>query len=210
MSLYATFMQNSFLFYNHSIRANYILERVNRHDDIVRACQQNDRKAQFELYRLYARAMYNVCFRMTNSAETAEDALQNAFTDVFRKIDSFRFESTIGAWIKRIVVNHCINELKKRRLFFESLDDRLHASPILEESPLPESYLNVTAIQNAVAQLPEGYRVVFTLYAMEGYDHEEIASILNISEATSKSQYSRAKAKLRDVLKSPRHLIRDS
>jgi RNA polymerase sigma factor (sigma-70 family) len=185
------------------------LERVNRHDDIVRACQRADRKAQFELYRLYARAMYNVCFRMTNSAETAEDALQNAFADVFRKIDSFRFESTIGAWIKRIVVNHCINELKKRRLFFESLDDRIHPSPIVEETQMPTSTLNVAAMQTAIAQLPEGYRVVFSLYAIEGYDHEEIASILNISEATSKSQYSRAKAKLRDVLKSPRHLIQD-
>ncbi len=179
---------------------------MEQHYDIVEACKRGDRKAQFELYKLYSKAMYNICLRMLNSAENAEDALQNAFVDVFTKLDSFRFESTIGAWIKRIVINNCINSLKKRRMDFLELTE--NAQLPNEATPsVSEAVLNVSAIQNAIQQLSDGYRTVFNLYALEGYDHEEIGEILGISEATSKSQYSRAKAKLREVLKSPQSLI---
>jgi RNA polymerase sigma factor (sigma-70 family) len=179
---------------------------MDQHYDIVEACKRGDRKAQFELYKLYSKAMYNICVRILGAAENAEDALQNAFVDVFTKLDSFRFESTIGAWIKRIVINNCINLLKKRRMDFLELTDNAQLPP--EAGPsVSEGVLNVAAIQAAIQQLPDGYRTIFSLYAMEGYDHEEIGSILGISEATSKSQYSRAKAKLREVLKSPQRLI---
>ena len=146
---------------------------------------------------------------MLNSAENAEDALQNSFVDVFSKLDSFRFESSIGAWIKRIVINNCINQIKKRRLDFAELNDNLHF--VADENntsttAYSDEVLNVELIQKAIMQLPEGYRVVFSLYAMEGYDHEEIGEILGVTEATSKSQYSRAKAKLRQILQSPRHV----
>lgn len=130
----------------------------------------------------------------------AEDLLQNSFTDVFTKIHTFRYQSTIGAWIKRVVVNNCINFLKKRRLEFTELDNRFHQ---IKEEEIPEpAKLNIGAIQNAMMKLPDGYRVVFSLYLMEGYDHKEIAEILGVSEATSKSQYSRAKKKLRQMLSS--------
>ena len=186
---------------------------MHQHADIVEACKRGDRKAQFELYNLYSKAMYNICMRMLNSAENAEDALQNAFVDVFTKLDSFRFESTIGAWIKRIVINNCINYIKKRRMEFAELNDNLHH--VAEEPPSVNGdlsgqsclVLNFSAIQKAIQQLPDGYRVVFSLYAMEGYDHEEISEILGVTEATSKSQYSRAKARLREILQSPRHVI---
>lgn len=182
---------------------------MTQHYDIVEACKRGDRKAQFELYKLYSKAMYNICMRMLNSAENAEDALQNSFVDVFSKLDSFRFESSIGAWIKRIVINNCINQIKKRRLDFAELNDNLHF--VADENntsttAYSEEVLNVELIQKAIMQLPEGYRVVFSLYAMEGYDHEEIGEILGVTEATSKSQYSRAKAKLRQILQSPRHV----
>ena len=145
--------------------------------------------------------MYNICLRMLNDQEDAEDLLQQSFIDVFMKLDSFRFESSIGAWIKRIVVNNCINFLKKRRLTIQSLDDERTGG--FSEDPdddLHESHLSVQEVKKAIAKLPDGYRVVFTLYMFEGYDHKEIAGILNITEATSKSQYSRAKKKLRELL----------
>jgi RNA polymerase sigma factor (sigma-70 family) len=179
---------------------------VNYHADIVEACKRGDRKAQFELYKLYSKAMYNICLRMLNSAENAEDALQNSFVDVFTKMDSFRNESTIGAWIKRIVVNNCINHIKKRRMEFAEMNENLHYIAD-DTSPVSEEVLHIDIIQKAIQQLPDGYRVVFSLYAMEGYDHEEIGEILGVTEATSKSQYSRAKARLREVLQSPRHAL---
>jgi RNA polymerase sigma-70 factor (ECF subfamily) len=165
---------------------------------LIERCKEGRRDAQFELYRLYSRAMYNTALRMVQHPHDAEDILQSVFVEVFSKLESFRHESSIGAWIKRITVNKCINFLKSRRLAFQELtvlNDRAE-----DHAPEPESPYTVEKINKAVAELPEGYRVVFSLYAIEGYDHEEIAQILNITEATSKSQYSRAKAKLRDML----------
>ena len=179
---------------------------MNQHYDIVEACKSGNRKAQFELYRLYSKAMYNICYRMLGTAENAEDALQNAFVDVYTKLDTFRFESAVGAWIKRIVINTCINAIKKMRLDFAELTD--NAGHVADETPsVSEGNLDVGKIQKAILALPEGYRVVFSLYAMEGYDHEEIGAVLGITEATSKSQYSRAKARLRDILQSPKEVF---
>ena len=135
---------------------------------------------------------------MLNDDLDAEDLLQKSFVDVFTKMNSFRYESSIGAWIKRIVVNNCINFLKKRRLQIQSIDDSY--LQIADDLPLDRQAVNVKAINKAIKKLPDGYRVVFSLYLFEGYDHQEIGSILGVSEATSKSQYSRAKKKLRDLL----------
>lgn len=141
--------------------------------------------------------MYNVCLRMVKNEADAEDLLQSSFADVFKRIHTFRAESSIGAWIKRIVINNCINFLKKRRLHFQELEDR-HVQ--VAETEIAESKINVKAINDAIMRLSDGYRVVFSLYALEGYDHKEIAQILNVTEATSKSQYSRAKQRLRVLL----------
>jgi len=143
--------------------------------------------------------MYNICLRMLRHDLDAEDVLQTSFMDVFAKLHSFRYDASIGSWIKRIVVNNCINFLKKRRLDLEELKD--NHQPIVEEKEDPDLPYNVQQIQRAIYQLPDGYRVVFNLYLMEGYDHQEIGKILGVSEATSKSQYSRAKKKLREFLK---------
>lgn len=167
--------------------------------DLIEQCKSGNRTAQFELYKQYSKGMYSVCLRMVHDQMDAEDVLQNAFVDVFTKMGSFRYESTIGAWIKRIVVNHCINFLKKKKLQLEDLDDRF--VNLRDETPeTEESRFSTEKINKAIMMLPDGYRVVFSLYLLEGYDHEEISEILQISEATSKSQYSRAKAKLRDIL----------
>ncbi len=176
-----------------------VLDYGGTHREIVERCKRSERQAQFELYRLYSQAMYNVCLRMVRSEADAEDLLQNSFIDVFTNLDSFRFESSIGAWIKRIVVNNCINFLKKRRLVFSELQDNLGGVP--DEAPEPTEYpLSVNAVYEAINQLPDGYRVVFSLYMLEGYDHQEIGEILGITEATSKSQYSRARKRLKEML----------
>ncbi len=169
--------------------------------ELVNACKRGDRRAQHQLYTQYAKAMYNICLRMVRNEADAEDLLQNAFIDVFTKIDSYRFESTIGAWIKRIVINTCINHFKKRRVATQEWDERIADQPMIEtESEYEDRKLNVKRIQKAMDKLPTGYRTVFSLYLLEGYDHKEIAQVLDISEATSKSQYSRAKSKVRQLL----------
>ena len=177
------------------------MDYASTHRDIVERCQRGNRQAQYELYRLYSTAMYNICLRMLKNTADAEDLLQRSFVDVFTKLDTFQFQSSVGAWIKRIVVNNCINYLKKRRLKVQELEDR-HTG-IAADEPVyaaDDCGYNVQKINEAVRNLPEGYRVVFSLYMFEGYDHGEIADILGISEATSKSQYSRAKRKLREML----------
>jgi len=170
------------------------------HRDLVTACQRQQPQAQSELYQRYAKAMYNICLRMLRDPLDAEDALQNAFVEVFRHLHTFRFDCPVGAWIKRIVVNTCINTLKKKRVRFEPYEDH-HAD--IPEPELSEPHtLPVETVKQALYDLPDGYRIVFSLYALEGYDHQEIADILHISEATSKSQYSRARRKLKEIIHS--------
>lgn len=167
------------------------------HKDLVKGCLDNDQKAQFELYKQYSQAMYNICLRMVNNEMEAEDILQQSFMDVFSKIHMFKFESSIGAWIKRIVINNSINFLKKRKLQLTELNEQVSSVKIEE---VETSSLNIQVVKDAVYELPEGYRVVFNLYAFEGYDHKEIGAILGVTEATSKSQYSRAKRKLKEII----------
>lgn len=175
------------------------LDYNNIHRELVEDCKQGKRQAQFEIYRLYSKAMYNICIRMVKNELDAEDLLQNSFVDVFTKLHTFRYQSSVGAWIKRIVVNNCINFLKKRKLKIEELNDQVAERPMIVENE-NSSPFSVDSINRALLKLPDGYRVVFSLYLFEGYDHKEIGQILNISEATSKSQFSRAKKKLRLIM----------
>jgi RNA polymerase sigma-70 factor (ECF subfamily) len=173
------------------------------HRELVLGCQRRDRTAQRALYGHYAKPMYNLCLRMLRHAHDAEDVLQVAFVDIFGKIETFNFEASISAWIKRIVVNRCIDHLKKRRLLTTDLDPTRHDSAeetvTAEASPRAQK-LSVEQIKRATLQLSEGYRVVLSLYLFEGYDHEEIAQVLGISVGTSKSQYSRARKRLAALL----------
>jgi len=174
------------------------MDATQTHRDLIERCRGGQRDAQFELYRLYSRAMYNTALRMVRHPHDAEDLLQSIFTEVFTKLDSFRYDSSIGAWMKRITVNKCINFLKSRRLALTELT--VGADRAEEPEPEREPPYTVERINRAIGELPDGYRVVFSLYAVEGYDHEEIAQSLGVTEATSKSQYSRAKARLREML----------
>ena len=171
---------------------------IDKHVELVNDCRNGSRKAQFELYKLYANAMYNVALRIVNDDAEAEDVLQEAILDAFSRIKDFRQETTFGLWLKQIVINRSINYLRKRKLDLVSLDDVEVADEI--ETDFEETTLKVEAIKAAMNELPDGYRVVLTLYLFEGYDHEEIAHILKITENTSRSQYLRAKRKLNNLL----------
>lgn len=163
------------------------------------ACKQGDRQSQFRLYNLYAKAMYNTALRIVQDEAEAADVLQEAFVDAFTRLDSFRQESTFGLWMKQIVVNKSISALRKRRLVLQSLDDGEEIADEPDEDDNLE--WRVEAVKAAINQLPDGYRLVLSLYLLEGYDHEEIAHILRISEATSRSQFLRGKRKLLANLK---------
>jgi RNA polymerase sigma factor (sigma-70 family) len=143
--------------------------------------------------------MYNVAYRITGNREEAEDMLQEAFADCFRNISTYRSESTFGAWLKTIVINKCINKLRKREAELVYVDDYRQVERADEEAPY-DPWPDPSVIARAVERLPDGYRVVFSLYLLEGYDHTEISQIMNISESTSKTQYLRAKEKLRKIL----------
>jgi RNA polymerase sigma-70 factor (ECF subfamily) len=142
--------------------------------------------------------MYNVALRILNDVAEAEDVLQEAFLDAFTRIVDFRQETTFGLWLKQIVINRAINNLRKRKVEFVSLDGVEVADE--NETSVAETALKVEYIKHAMDKLPDGYRVVLSLYLFEGYDHEEIAHILKITENTSRSQYLRAKRKLNVLL----------
>ena len=169
------------------------------HQDLIAESIRGSNKARYQLYQLYSRAMFNVCFRMMNNREDAEDMLQEAFIQAFQKLDTFRNESGFGSWLKTIVVHTCINALNKRKLDLKYFDEMQRFEGSEEE---PEDALYTTEhIIEAMNQLPEGGRIVFSLYLLEGYDHGEIAQILNIAESTSKTQYMRAKRKVYEIMK---------
>jgi RNA polymerase sigma factor (sigma-70 family) len=172
------------------------------HRQLVEACKAGNRKAYSELYNSYARAMYNICYRMMNNAEDARDILQEGFADAFRRLETFRFESTFGAWLKKIVINKCINALEKRRIVWsdEEVDDLVN--DFAEEEQIDEDHLklSVERVKQAMNKLPEGARIIFSLYLIEGYDHAEISEILHISESTSKTQFMRARLMVKEML----------
>ncbi|MFC2115285.1 RNA polymerase sigma factor [Bacteroidota bacterium] len=170
------------------------------HREIIELSKEGNPKAQSQLYKLYAKAMFNICVRMLNNMEEAEDLLQDSFTDAFMKLKTFRYESSFGAWLKRIVINKCINSIQKKKI--ELVFPEHQVEPVLSDETVDygQIEMDVRKIHHAVEQLPDGYRVIFSLYALEGYDHSEISQILDISESTSKSQYLRAKQKIRELL----------
>ncbi len=145
--------------------------------------------------------MYNSAYRIVGNTQDAEDVLQEAFTKAFSKLSQFNFEATFGAWLKRIVINEAINSLRKKQEL--SLEDH-HQAVDLQDNYQEESDFSVPQVIHALDELPVGYRTVISLYLLEGYDHEEISQILNISVSTSISQLSRGKKKLRQSLENTR------
>jgi RNA polymerase sigma factor (sigma-70 family) len=174
---------------------------VDKHYNLVVECKQGSKKACYELYRLYSKAMLNVAFRIVGNIGEAEDVLQESFTDAFNKLKDFRQETTFGLWLKQIVVHRSINMLRKRKMEFVELEDGELENLADEEAwDDEEMQYQVAQVKEAMKELPEGYRVVLSLYLLEGYDHEEIGQVLNITENTSRTQFLRAKRKLSEIL----------
>ena len=166
--------------------------------ELVSRCCKEERAAQKELYERFAARMLAVCMRYAKNQPDAEDILQEAFIKVFNHIDSFRQESSLGFWIKRIVINTALNYHRKQVYLYPHVDvDERHDLGIEDVSI--ENY-HFKDLLNLLQSLPKGCQVVFNLYAIEGYKHKEIAEMLGISEGTSKSQYARAKLLLKDMI----------
>jgi len=170
--------------------------------DIVEKCKQNDRKAQLKLYNQYCDGMFTVAMRFVKDTMEAEDIVQEAFIKAFAKLHQYKAEVTFGAWLKRIVINKSIDLLKSRKQQMLELDE-VHLKVIdsnYEDEWLVDDAITLDEVKRAIEKLPDKYQYVVMLFLIEGYDHQEIAEILNITEVASRTQLSRGKAKLRELL----------
>lgn len=167
-------------------------------EELIKGCVLEDRQMQGMLYKKYADKMFAVCLRYSNSREEAEDVLQEAFIKIFDKISKFRQEGSFEGWMRRIMVNTALRSWDKRANKFEpgNLDDV--QEPIQSANVLDG--IGVKEIMAMIGKLPEGYKVVFNLFAVEGYSHKEIGELLNINESTSRSQYARARRNLKQMI----------
>ena len=174
-------------------------------ETLIKGCMQNEAAAQLELYRQFSPRMLSVCYRYAKNREDAEDMLQEGFIKVFTQIGQFRNEGALEGWIRRIMVHTCINHLKKNRKFSESVDIIFAGAMPTGEESIP-SIIQAKQVVECIRMLPMGYRTVLNLFAIEGYSHREIGRMLDIEESTSRSQYTRAKAMLEDILTKKRIL----
>jgi RNA polymerase sigma-70 factor (ECF subfamily) len=170
----------------------------NLHQDLLDGCKTGDQKAQFKIYKLYYKAMYNTSLRIVNDTMEAEDIMQEAFLSAFEKIETYSGTVSFGAWLKRIVINRSLDTLSRRKAIFEDIELHVGIRDDSSEDLGRKEDLNtkVEEVKDAINRLPDGYRIILSLYLLEGYDHDEIAEILEISSSTSRSQLSRAKQKL--------------
>lgn len=166
---------------------------------LLAGCLKNNAAAQEALYNRFSPRMLGVCYRFAKNREDAEDMLQEGFIKVFTQIHQYRNEGALEGWIRRIIVHTCINNLKKNKKFADSLDI-IHAKSIHINEELIPSIMQAKQVVECIRMLPIGYRTVLNLYAVEGYPHKDIAAMLDIEESTSRSQYTRAKAMLEEIL----------
>jgi RNA polymerase sigma factor (sigma-70 family) len=175
----------------------------NPHRSLIERTLEGDQHSFSLIYRYYARAMYNTALRILSDQGEAEDVLQESFLSAYTNLKTYRFEASFGAWLKKIVINKSLSLLQKRKVNYESLEET--ELPVKTDYSDAEDYnfpCTVKQVVQAIEKLPDGYRTILSLYLLEGYDHVEISEILNISESTSKSQYSRARHKLIQILNS--------
>lgn len=172
--------------------------------ELVEGCRRQDRHVQRQLYEQFAGKLFVVCKRYIKDPDEAEDVLQDAFVKIFRHIDSFRFESPLEAWLKRITINTALKQLRKQKPW-ENTTDIQDQAPLLPQADESLPSLNYKYLLNLIQELPPGCRTIFNLYAIEGYNHPEIAGMLDIAEGTSKSQYARARQLLQQKLQADGH-----
>lgn len=174
---------------------------TNIHQHHIDGCIKGDRNSQFEVYKLYYQAMYNTCLRLVEDTTEAEDIMQESFFKAFDKIGTYRNEVSFGAWLKRIVVNTSLDFLKKKKLKLMPLEK---AYEFREEDDTNASFEpeSVEQLKLAIGKLPEGYKVIINLILIEGYSHDEVGTMLRITASTSRSQLTRAKQRLIELLTS--------
>jgi RNA polymerase sigma-70 factor (ECF subfamily) len=174
---------------------------INIHQDLIDACRAGDRDAQFRIYKLYYKAMYNTSLRIVNDTAEAEDIMQESFLDAFQHLNNYSGEGSFGSWLKRIVINRSLDYLRriKETVSIDGLENEMADVP--DDHNDEDIRMQVAEVKKAIQELPDDYRVVLSLFLLEGYDHEEISQILNISNQLSRTRYSRARQKLLGVLK---------
>lgn len=169
-----------------------------KEDQLLQGCLKRDSRAQRQLYELYSSKMYGICYRYLKDPMEAEDILVTSFMKVFEKIQQFKGEGSFEGWIRRIVVNEALMALrKKNHLYIETNLEQADREPDYDRL---SDHLEAEDLLNLISELPMGYRIVFNMYAIDGYSHKEIAAHLGISENTSKSQLSRARTFLQKLL----------
>ena len=166
---------------------------------LIEKCKNNDSIAQMQLYDLYCKAMFNTAYNFIKEDDVAQDIMQEAFIKAFRKIDTYTGEATFGAWLKRIVINQSLDWLKKKKLDTVELNEQLAYLPSDEPWEVDQQ-TSMSLIYKCIEELPQKCKNVVKLYLLEGYDHQEVAQILEISEVASRSQLSRGKSKLKELL----------
>lgn len=170
------------------------------HHDLVEACKQGDRNAQFKIYKLYYKAMFNTSLRILNDTAEAEDNMQESFLVAFRKIDHYTGEGSFGSWLKRIVVNNALDTIRKRKEQISIDEAGMDFADEDDQASEEETQLQVQEIKRAIDQLPDEYRIILTLFLLDGFDHEEISEILHISYNNSRTRYSRARQRLLQII----------
>ena len=165
---------------------------------LIQACIEKDGKAQREIYERYAPKMYPLCLRYVQGASEAEDVLVTGFMKVFDKIHTYSGQGSLGAWIRRVIINEALGYLRKNKTMYLEVD--IEAADRQPDLQFAQDHLQTEDLMQMVGELPMGYRTVFNLYAIEGYSHKEISEKLGISENTSKSQLSRARSLLQQKL----------
>ncbi|MCB7481358.1 RNA polymerase sigma factor [Christiangramia sediminis] len=168
---------------------------------LIEACIQNNRRAQLQLYNKYCDGMYYVALRFMKDSMEAEDAMQEGFIKAFAKLHQFNGEVTFGAWLKRIVINKCLDKLKAKKLELVAINEQTLGTVEDEDNWEVEDGVSVEEVKKKMQKLPEKYKYPLMLFLVEGYDHEEISEILNITQVASRTLVHRGKKKLQEELK---------
>jgi RNA polymerase sigma-70 factor, ECF subfamily len=175
-------------------------------EELAKGCRQGDPKAQKQLFDRFSGKMLGVCARYADSIEEAEDVLQESFIKIFNRIDSYKGEGSLEGWIRRVMVNTSLDQLRKNKAFSNTVHlDMINSEPTSEDYTIEE--LSAKDLLKLMKTMPRGFRTVFNLYAIEGFNHKEIAAQLGITESTSKSQYSRAKMYFQKLITNTEKLV---
>ncbi len=171
---------------------------VEKHQDLIQSCRKNDQQAQLNIYKLYYKAMYNTSLRIVNNTADAEDIMQESFLDAFLKLNSYNGDGSFGSWIKKIVINKSLDFIKARqsRMSLGQKIMEIEEQKQEEEIETTDIDVKMDEVKTALEKVPENYRIILVLFLLEGYDHQEIAQILNTPYGNVRTRYSRARQRL--------------